>query len=291
MFPLAEHCARPKVHSASLPASNGDLPLSQEIDWQTHPYHRLCHYEPAVLALYLREILQVMPPEFQIAYLGDHLPSLEQVRKVWVQMHPTNSPVLHLAETSSSVAPDVLLVGEMRDLDTISAAITIAETGHLVLATLHTNDTTQAVDRMVDVFPGDQQQQVRVQLSNTLAAVIFEELAKRHENGRAPLGLDRPWESRSHGTHEVWGAAVRKALSRTGLSDENPGADGFCLYLPRKSGASPLLVYQVMALKREADRKAAENTSSPTPSLSEAQQHLPQPPQQQQPKRPWWKFW
>jgi twitching motility protein PilT len=51
----------------------------------------------------------------------------------------------------------VLLIGEMRDLETISAAITIAETGHLVLATLHTNDTTQAVDRMVDVFPGDQQ--------------------------------------------------------------------------------------------------------------------------------------
>ena len=77
--------------------------------------------------------------------------------------------------------PDVLLVGEMRDLETISAAITIAETGHLVLATLHTNDTTQAVDRMVDVFPGDQQQQVRVQLSNTLAAVIYQQLLPRRD--------------------------------------------------------------------------------------------------------------
>ena len=77
--------------------------------------------------------------------------------------------------------PDVLLVGEMRDLETISAAITIAETGHLVLATLHTNDTTQAVDRMVDVFPGDQQQQVRVQLSNTLAAVIYQQLVPRRD--------------------------------------------------------------------------------------------------------------
>ena len=124
---------------------------------------------------------------------------------------------------------------------------------------------------------------------HTLAAVIFEELAKRHENGRAPLGLDRPWESRSDETHEVWAAAVRKALSRTGLSDENPGADGYCLYLPRKSGVSPLLVCQVMALKREADRKAAAGACNPSPSVSEAQQHPSQP--QQQPKRPWWRFW
>ena len=124
---------------------------------------------------------------------------------------------------------------------------------------------------------------------HTLAAVVFEELAKRHENGRAPLGLERPWESRSHRAHEVWGAAVRKALSRTGLSDENPGADGYCLYLPRKSGVSPLLMYQVMAVKRETDRKAAEATSSPAPSVSEAQQLPPQPPQQ--PKRPWWRLW
>src|SRR5205814_8132426 len=77
--------------------------------------------------------------------------------------------------------PDVLLIGEMRDLETISAAITIAETGHLVLATLHTNDTAQAVDRVVDVFPAEQQQQVRVQLSNTLAAVIYQQLLPRRD--------------------------------------------------------------------------------------------------------------
>jgi twitching motility protein PilT len=77
--------------------------------------------------------------------------------------------------------PDVLLIGEMRDLETIAAAITIAETGHLVLATLHTNDTTQAVDRIVDVFPAEQQQQVRVQLSNTLAAVIYQQLLPRRD--------------------------------------------------------------------------------------------------------------
>jgi twitching motility protein PilT len=72
--------------------------------------------------------------------------------------------------------PDVLLVGEMRDLESIQAALTIAETGHLVLATLHTNDTAQALDRVVDVFPADRHQQVRVQLAASLAGVIYQRL-------------------------------------------------------------------------------------------------------------------
>jgi twitching motility protein PilT len=75
--------------------------------------------------------------------------------------------------------PDVVLLGEMRDLETIRTAVTVAETGHLVFATLHTNDTAQAIDRIIDVFPGDQQQQIRVQLSTTLAAVIYQQLLPR----------------------------------------------------------------------------------------------------------------
>ncbi len=72
--------------------------------------------------------------------------------------------------------PDVLLVGEMRDLDSIRFALTIAETGHLVFATLHTNDTSQAMSRVIDVFPGDQQPQVRVQLAATLTGVVYQQL-------------------------------------------------------------------------------------------------------------------
>jgi twitching motility protein PilT len=72
--------------------------------------------------------------------------------------------------------PDVVLVGEMRDLDTISAAITIAETGHLVLGTLHTRNAPQCIDRMIDVFPPYQQEQIRVMLSGTLEAVIAQQL-------------------------------------------------------------------------------------------------------------------
>src|SRR5438552_16518206 len=72
--------------------------------------------------------------------------------------------------------PDVIMVGEMRDLETISLAVTAAETGHLVFATLHTNNASQTVDRMVDVFPPGQQEQIRFQLSNNLEAVLCQQL-------------------------------------------------------------------------------------------------------------------
>ena len=75
--------------------------------------------------------------------------------------------------------PDVILVGEMRDFETIQTALTAAETGHLVLATLHTNDATQTVDRIIDVFPPHQQAQIRVQLSLTLQGIISQQLIPR----------------------------------------------------------------------------------------------------------------
>ncbi len=80
--------------------------------------------------------------------------------------------------------PDVVLIGEMRDLETISAAITIAETGHLVLATLHTNSASQTVDRMIDVFPPHQQPQVRAQLGNMLQAIVSQRLIPALGGGR-----------------------------------------------------------------------------------------------------------
>lgn len=80
--------------------------------------------------------------------------------------------------------PDVVLIGEMRDLETIASAITIAETGHLVLATLHTNNAAQSVDRMIDVFPPHQQQQIRVQLSNILNAIVSQRLIPAIGGGR-----------------------------------------------------------------------------------------------------------
>jgi twitching motility protein PilT len=80
--------------------------------------------------------------------------------------------------------PDVVLIGEMRDLETIANAITIAETGHLVLATLHTNSASQSIDRMIDVFPPYQQPQIRAQLSNILMAICSQRLIPALGGGR-----------------------------------------------------------------------------------------------------------
>jgi twitching motility protein PilT len=84
--------------------------------------------------------------------------------------------------------PDVILVGEMRDLETISLALTAAETGHLVLATLHTNSATKAIDRIIDVFPEAQQPQIRVMLSESLRGIVAQSLVRRNDGlGRVPV--------------------------------------------------------------------------------------------------------
>ena len=80
--------------------------------------------------------------------------------------------------------PDVIVIGEMRDLDTISMAMTVAETGHLVLGTLHTNDAAQSIDRIIDMFPYGQQQQIRLQLSQVIEAVLSQVLLPRIGGGR-----------------------------------------------------------------------------------------------------------
>ncbi len=83
--------------------------------------------------------------------------------------------------------PNVIIVGEMRDIETIAIAVTAAETGHLVMATLHTNSSAQTVERIINVFPENQQQQIRLQLANSLAGVISQRLLrKKAANGRLP---------------------------------------------------------------------------------------------------------
>lgn len=81
---------------------------------------------------------------------------------------------------------DVVMVGEMRDVETISTAITAAETGHLIFATLHTNDAAQTIDRIVDVFPAHQQNQIRMQLAQSLLGIVSQRLVNRVDGGRVP---------------------------------------------------------------------------------------------------------
>jgi twitching motility protein PilT len=118
--------------------------------------------------------------EDPIEYVHRHKMSIVDQREVGVDTR-TFAEGLRAAFRED---PDVVLIGEMRDLETISAALTVAETGHLVLATLHTNDAPQAVDRVVDSFSGAQQQQIRVQLAACLAGVIYQQLLPAQGGGR-----------------------------------------------------------------------------------------------------------
>jgi twitching motility protein PilT len=128
---------------------------------KTRPYHIITFEDP-------------------IEYIHKHRLSIVDQRQVGDDT-PSFSEGLRSAFRED---PDVVLIGEMRDLDTISTALTIAETGHLVLATLHTNDAPSAINRIVDSYVGAQQQQVRVQLAGCLAGVIYQQLIPAVGGGR-----------------------------------------------------------------------------------------------------------
>jgi len=114
----------------------------------------------------------IMTVEDPIEFLHKHKSCIVNQREVGADTHGFSNALKHVLRQD----PDVILVGEMRDLETISTAITAAETGHLVFATLHTQDAPQTIDRIIDVFPPHQQQQVRVQLSTTLQGVVTQQL-------------------------------------------------------------------------------------------------------------------
>ncbi|MDI6802061.1 MAG: type IV pilus twitching motility protein PilT [Thermodesulfovibrionales bacterium] len=117
----------------------------------------------------------ILTIEDPIEYVYENKNCVVRQREVGMNTHSFNEALNHALRED----PDVILVGEMRDLETISLALTAAETGHLVFATLHTQDAPQTVDRIVDVFPPHQQQQVRVQLASTLKAVVCQQLLPR----------------------------------------------------------------------------------------------------------------
>jgi twitching motility protein PilT len=114
----------------------------------------------------------IMTVEDPIEFLHKHKTCIVNQREIGADTHSFSQALKHVLRQD----PDVILVGEMRDLETIGTAITAAETGHLVFATLHTQDAPQTIDRIIDVFPPHQQQQVRVQLSTTLQGVVTQQL-------------------------------------------------------------------------------------------------------------------
>jgi twitching motility protein PilT len=127
----------------------------------------------------LHERLHIITIEDPIEFMHSDIKSAINQRELGMDTHSFAAALKHVMRQN----PDVILVGEMRDLETISLAITAAETGHLVFATLHTTDAPQTVDRVIDVFPPEQQQQIRMQLSVTLQAVISQTLLPRADIG------------------------------------------------------------------------------------------------------------
>jgi twitching motility protein PilT len=124
----------------------------------------------------------IMTVEDPIEFLHRHQQCIVNQREVGEDTWSFSNALKHVLRQD----PDIILVGEMRDLETISVALTAAETGHLVFATLHTQDAAQTIDRIIDVFPPHQQQQVRVQLAGSLQGVVCQTLAKTADGrGRA----------------------------------------------------------------------------------------------------------
>ncbi len=119
--------------------------------------------------------VHIITIEDPIEYLHTHRRSLINQRELGTDTRSFAQALRHALRED----PDVILVGEMRDLETMSLAITAAETGHLVFSTVHTNNAAQTVDRIVDVFPPGQQEQIRIQLSNNLEAVLSQQLLPR----------------------------------------------------------------------------------------------------------------
>jgi len=123
----------------------------------------------------------IMTVEDPIEFLHVHKQCTVNQREVGQDTHSFAAALKHVLRQD----PDVILVGEMRDLETIATALTAAETGHLVFGTLHTQSAPQSIDRIIDVFPAHQQQQIRTQLSATLRGVVTQQLVPRVGGGRA----------------------------------------------------------------------------------------------------------
>jgi twitching motility protein PilT len=130
--------------------------------------------------------LHIMTVEDPIEYLHPHKLSIVNQREVGSDTEGFKQALKYVLRQD----PDVVLIGEMRDLETIEAALTISETGHLVLATLHTNGAISTINRIIDVFPSHQQAQIRAKLSFVLQGVVSQQLLPRHDVPGRVLALE-----------------------------------------------------------------------------------------------------
>lgn len=173
----------PKIETLGLPSIlNSFTTLRQGLVLVTGPTG---HGKSTTLAAMLNEINQtrathIVTIEDPIEFVFKPLKSIISQREMRGDTHSWEIALRSVLRED----PDVVLVGEMRDYETIAAALTVAETGHLVFGTLHTNSAAQSIDRIVDVFPEEQQSQIRLQLSNVIEAVFSQRLIASTTKGR-----------------------------------------------------------------------------------------------------------
>ena len=157
---VLDFCRRPKglVLVTGATGSGKSTSLSSMVDWINA--NRACH---------------IVTIEDPIEFIYSNKKAIVDQREVYSDTHSFPASLKHVLRQD----PDVILIGEMRDLETIESALIVAETGHLVFATLHTSDCVQTINRIIDVFPSHQQQQIRVQLSFVLLGVLSQQLIPR----------------------------------------------------------------------------------------------------------------
>jgi twitching motility protein PilT len=128
----------------------------------------------------------IVTVEDPIEFVHEHRKCLVNQREVFADTHGFSQALRHVLRQD----PDVVLIGEMRDLETVASALTVAETGHLVLSSLHTNSAVQTINRIIDIFPSNQQPQVRAQLSLVLQGVVSQQLIPRLDSRGRVLAVE-----------------------------------------------------------------------------------------------------
>ena len=169
--------------------------------------------------------------EEHILTIEDPIEFLHNHKKCIVNQREVGADALDFASALKSALredPDVILVGEMRDLETISTALTAAETGHLVFATLHTQSTAQTVDRIIDIFPAEQQSQVRMQLSIGLQGIVTQQLLPTADGSSRPVATEVMVPSpairnliREGKTHQIYSAIQTSGSTGMQTMDAN----------------------------------------------------------------------
>ena len=178
----------------------------------------------------------VITIEDPIEFVHNHKKAIVDQREVGEDTHGFINALKYVLRQN----PDVIQIGEMRDLETIQAALRAAETGHLVLATLHTNDAIQSVDRVIDVFPAEQQQQIRFMLSMTLLGIISQRLLPRSDkpgrilaaellmNNTAIANLIR--EGKTHQVYSIMETNTREGMMTMDKSIKHLYMEGIISY-------------------------------------------------------------